>query len=240
MEPTAAIRRFYAAATAEEMDAGFGVLLDGRSLRTPHKALFVAPTLALAEAIAAEWAAQTDVVRPQTMPLTRLANVAIDRTPGARDDMADMIAGYGETDLLCHRAQAPEALVARQAQAWDPPLAWAGDVLGAALVAVPGVIAAEQAPAALARIKALALGMNDFALTGLAHGVGLTGSAVLGLAIAHGAPPAGEDLLKAAALDDLWSLETWGEDGELRARVQRLRGELQALEAWFVGLVRSR
>jgi chaperone required for assembly of F1-ATPase len=220
----------------EPTETGFRVLLDGRTLRTPHKALFEVPTAALAEAIAAEWAAQGETVRPGTMPLTRLANVAIDRTPEARADMADMIAGYGETDLLCHRAETPEGLIARQAQAWDPALAWAAETLGVRLTVVVGIIAAEQPPDTLARLKALALAMDDFALTGLAHGAGLTGSAVLALCLAQRAAPSGEALLSAAALDELWSLETWGEDAELRARVERLQGELAALEGWFLAL----
>ena len=235
MEPTAPIRRFYQEATAAPAESGgCVVLLDGRTLRTPHKALFVVPHTALAQAIAVEWTAQVATVRPETMPLTRLANVAIDRTPGARADMADMIAGYGETDLLCHRAATPEALMAEQAAAWDPPLAWAKEVLGVALAPVVGVMATEQDPASLSRLRELALALDDFALTGLAHALGLMGSAVLGFAAARGAAPAGQALFEAAALDELWSQKTWGEDAELTARLNRLRGDLAALEAWFL------
>jgi chaperone required for assembly of F1-ATPase len=236
MEPTAPIRRFYAEAAVEAVEAGFRVTLDARPLRTPHKALFVVPTEALAQAIAAEWAGQGDVIRPETMPLTRLANVALDRTPGAREDMADMIAGYGETDLLCLRADNPEGLVARQAQAWGPPLAWAREALGVTLIPVAGIMATEQDPESLARLRQEAVALDDFALTGLAHAVGQTGSAILGLAIARGAQPMGEALFEAAALDELWSQKTWGEDVELTVRLERLKAELAALEAWFLAL----
>ncbi len=236
-EPTAPIRRFYAQATFSPADSGgFAVLLDGRTLRTPMKTHLVLPSEALGAQVAAEWAGQADVVRPETMPLTRLANVALDRTPHARADMAAMIRGYGETDLLCHRADSPEALVARQAAAWDPPLAWAAQSLGVTLIPVAGVMATEQHPASLDRIEATALALDDFALTGLAHAVGLTGSAVLGLALAHEAQFRGEALFAAAALDELWSRETWGEDADLTARLDRLRGELAALAAWFLAL----
>lgn len=236
-EPTAPIRRFYAEASFGPAETGgFAVLLDGRTLRTPMKTPLVAPTDTLAAQIAAEWAGQAEVVRPETLPLTRLANVALDRAPHARADMAAMIRGYGETDLLCHRADSPEALAARQAAAWDPPLAWAAQTLGITLVPVAGVMATEQDPASLDRIEATALALDDFALTGFAHAVGLTGSAVLGLALTQEAHFRGEALFAAAALDELWSLQTWGEDTELTARLERLKGELAALEAWFASI----
>jgi chaperone required for assembly of F1-ATPase len=236
-EPTAPIRRFYKEAVVSHAEAGgHAVLLDARTLRTPMKAPLVLPTEALAAAIVAEWAGQGEVVRPETMPLTRLANVALDRTPEARGDIAAMIRGYGETDLLCHRADRPEGLVARQASAWDPPLAWAAQSLGVTLVPVAGVMATEQHPASLDRIAAAALALDDFSLTGLAHAVGVTGSAVLGLALACEAEFRGEALFAAAALDELWGQEVWGEDAELTTRLERLKGELAALEEWFLAL----
>lgn len=236
-EPSAPLRRFYADASSAPAEAGgFAVLLDGRTVRTPAKAALLAPTAALGRAIAAEWAGQGEAIQPGTMPLTRLANVAIDRTPRTRADIAEMIASYAETDLLCHRAEAPVALVRRQAQAWDPPLEWAARSEGVRLVAVAGVMATEQDVASLERVRQAALALDDFALTGFAHGVGLTGSAILGLALVRGAAPQGQALFEAAALDELWSLETWGQDGELAARVERVRGELAALEAWFLAL----
>jgi chaperone required for assembly of F1-ATPase len=236
-EPTAPIRRFYKNATISPAEAGgHAVLLDGRTLRTPMKAPLVLPTEALAQAVASEWAGQGETVRPETMPLTRLANVALDRTPDARAEMAAMIRGYGETDLLCHRAETPEALIAEQARCWDPPLAWAARTLGVSLVPVAGILATAQDQASLDRIEATALALDDFALTGLAHAVGLMGSAILGLAIAQKGEPQGEALFEAAALDELWSQKTWGDDAELKSRLERLRGEWAALEDWFASL----
>jgi chaperone required for assembly of F1-ATPase len=229
-------RRFYREAAVAKTGSGFAVTLDGRSVKTPAKAALEVPTAALAGAIVQEWANQAEHIDPHTMPLTRLANVAIDRTPLAREEMAAMIAKYGETDLLCHRAMAPDALVQRQTQAWDGPLTWAREALNVPLVAVPGVVAHPQAPEALTQIASIALRLDDYALTGLAHATGLTGSVVLGLCIAHRAHPTKQDLFAAAALEELWSLETWGQDDDLEARIARVRLELAALEVWFAAV----
>ncbi len=126
-------KRFWQAATAEATEGGFTVRLDGRPVKTPAKAPLVLPTLALAQAIAAEWDAQTGTVRPATMPLTRAANSAIDKVAPMRAEVIAELAGYGGTDLLCYRAEGPEALVARQAAAWDPLLDWAATALRAPL-----------------------------------------------------------------------------------------------------------
>jgi chaperone required for assembly of F1-ATPase len=236
METPGQFRRFYKQASVREDVGGFSVTLDGRALKTPLKLSFVTPTRALADLCAAEWEKQSDLVNPANMPLTRLVNVALDHTPRARAEMAAHVTKYGETDLLCHRAEHPEKLALRQSAHWDGPLAWACESLGVRLSPVVGVIAANQEAAALSRIKEIAAGQDDFRLTGLAHGAGLTGSAVLALAMLQGAPPAGDALFRAAALDELWSEETWGADDELGARLARLRGELAALEAFFAAL----
>jgi chaperone required for assembly of F1-ATPase len=228
-------RRFYATAQAGPREAGFTVLLDGRALKTPAKAAFIVPTSALAQACAAEWAAQGDHIRPEAMPLTRLANVAIDRTPLSREALAVGIGQYVETDLVCHRAAGPEGLVRRQAQAWDPIVTWARAAIGAAFTVVTGVIAAapDEAGARTAAAKAAAL--DDFRLTGVAHAVGLMGSAALAFALMAGRLDA-DGAFAAAALDDLYQLEVWGEDAEAHARLERLRAEIDALAAWFAAL----
>lgn len=230
------LKRFYAAAEPAETDGGFTVLLDGRALKTPAKRAFVAPTAALAALVAAEWAGQGDTIDPDAMPATRLANVAIDRTPAARAVMIDGVVGYLETDLLCHRAAYPDELARRQAASWDPPLAWARAALGADLTVTVGVIAAPQDPAAGPAARAVADRFDDFALTALAHGAGVTGSAVLAFAVALRAPPMGDALFEAVALDDLHQLAAWGEEEALRARVERTRGELAALEAFVAAI----
>ncbi|MEX2520796.1 MAG: ATP12 family protein, partial [Paracoccaceae bacterium] len=139
-----AMKRFYKTAAHAPAPGGWTVALDGRPIRTPARAAFYAPTAALAEAAAAEWAAQTDLVRPPDMPITRAINTAIDRTTPEYDAVAEMVAAYGGSDLVCYRAEAPAGLRARQVEAWDPLLAWAHDAHGARLIAATGVMHALQ------------------------------------------------------------------------------------------------
>jgi chaperone required for assembly of F1-ATPase len=231
----AAPRRFYADVAAEARQGGFAVLLDGRQLRTPEKSIFLAPSRALAEACADEWRAQGETVRLDSMPLTRLVNTAIDRTPGTRALSVESIAGYAATDLVCHRADSPPALVQRQTDAWNALVDWARDDLGAPLNVVTGVMAADQPPEARIAFAAAADACDDFALTGLARAVGVAGSAVIGLALQRGRLSA-DAAYAAACLDDLWQLETWGEDFVARQRLDALKIEFDALGAWFAAL----
>jgi len=228
-------KRFYKDATAAAKDGGAAVLIDGRHMRTPGKTALVVPTMALAEACAAEWRAQGDIVRPDSMPITRLVNVALDHTARTRDIIVESIAGYAATDLVCHRATHPETLAAKQATAWDPLVAWAHETLNAPLVVVPGVIAADQPREARTAFERAADAHNDFALTGLAHAVGISGSGVLGFAMSFGRLDA-IAAFEAACLDDLWQLETWGEDHFARKRLDDLEAEFVALGAYFTAL----
>lgn len=235
---TGPARRFYAKAEAVEIEGGFGVALDGRALRTPGKLPLVAPTRALAELCAAEWDAQADEIRPATMPVSRLANVAVERTPLARDAIVANIAQYAETDLLCHRADHPARLVERQAAAWNPLLDWAADALGVRLYPSTGILIDPRNPQAVPGIQALAAARDDFTLTGLAHATGLAGSCILGFALERGRI-SGAEAAGLASLDEDWSLETWGEDAEARARLAAQAAEFSALEAFFSALARS-
>lgn len=232
---TDAPRRFYTDVTAELRQGGFAVLLDARQLRTPGKAPLLAPTQALAEACAAEWRAQGESVRMETMPLTRLVNTAIDQTPNTRALSVESIAGYAATDLVCHRAETPAPLVQRQADVWGPLVDWARHDLGAPLKVVAGVIAADQPHAARNAFAAAADACDDFALTGLARAVGISGSGVIGLALQRGRLGA-DEAYAAACLDDLWQLETWGEDFIARQRLDALKEEFATLGAWFSAL----
>ncbi len=228
-------RRFYGEARAGAEAGGFAVLLDTRPVRTPGKALLRVPTMALAEALAAEWGAQGETILPQTMPLTRLANVVLDHTPKAREALIAHVVKFAETDLLSHRAESPQTLVRRQAALWDPLLDWAGQALAVKLMAAAGVVALNQPQAALDAVRALLSGLDDFALTGAAHAAGLSGSAVIALALQCGRLT-GQDAFEAACLDELFQLETWGEDREARARLDRACEEYKALAAWFGAL----
>jgi chaperone required for assembly of F1-ATPase len=231
-------RRFYAAATAEPEGPGWTVRLDGRAVRTPAKAPLVLPTRALAEAIAAEWAAQDGAIDPASMPLARAANSAIDKVVVQRAEVAAMLASYGETDLLCHRAEAPAALAARQALAWDPLLAWAAADLGAPLTPATGVMPVVQPSASLARLRAALDALDAFELTAAHDLVTLSGSVVIGLAALQGRFSA-DDLWRAATVDDAWQAEIWGHDDEaFRAAEARREAFLSA--ARFLSLTRAR
>jgi chaperone required for assembly of F1-ATPase len=208
-----AARRFWSEARVAEEPAGYGVRLDDRPVRTPAKAPLTLPTRALAEAVASEWAAQSGVVVPATMPMTRMANSAIDKVTPQRDEVIGHLAGYGETDLLCYRADAPEDLVSRQAAAWDPWLDWLDDRYGVRLVTVAGVIPEPQDPGHIARLEAEIAKLTVFELAAFHDLVGLPGSLVLGLAIAFSdADPL--TVWEQSRVDELWQIEQWGMDEE--------------------------
>jgi len=230
-----AARRFYENAEPVAVEGGYGVSLDGRTLRTPGRLVFATPTFALAQACAAEWAAQVGVIRPASMPLTRLANVAVERTPPTRGPIVESVAKYAETDLVCHRADRPARLVERQSAVWDPLLDWADGALGVRLQPVVGIGIDRRNLEAVSAIAARAAGLDDFRLTGLAHAAGLAGSCIIGFAMLHGAL-GGAQAAGAAALDEDWALETWGEDAEARARLAGQAAEFTALERFFATL----
>jgi chaperone required for assembly of F1-ATPase len=225
-------RRFYqhAAATPEH-----GVALDQRTLRTPGGAAFIAPTAGLAQAIAGEWAGQGEHIVPTSMPLTQLAFAAIDWTPKSRDQLALYVAAYAETDLCCHRADAPAELIARQADVWNPLVAWGARAHGLALPVVTGVIAADIDPQMRERLAAHARGLDDFRLTALAQATGLAGSALIALALLAGRLDA-EGAFQAASLDTRWSLDHWGEDIEARAKLDTQRAEFDNVARFVAAL----
>ncbi len=218
-----AARRFWKETMVAQRDGGFAILLDGRPVRTPAKRPLLLPTPALADSIAAEWDAQAATVDPLTMPVTRAANAALDKMEVARDDTIAGIAAYGASDLLCHRAETPEMLVRRQRQAWDPLLDWAADTFGARLHPVAGVMPANQPQAALDRLTAEVGGFSNFGLTALAELVSISGSLVIGLAVAHRrlTPDTAWALSR---IDEDWQQENWGADDEASAHAA-LRNE---------------
>ncbi len=217
-------KRFWKEATVESRPEGHAVLLDGRAVKTPAKNPLVLPAAALAREIAAEWQAQGDQVDPATMPQTRRANAAIDGVAARMDEVVDMLADYAASDLLCHRAEAPRELAARQADRWNPYLDRAADELGARLVPATGVMPRPQDPAARDRLRAVLAAFDPFRLTALHDLVTLTGSVILGLAAARGweAP---ETVWQDSRLDEEWQIAQWGEDAEARAAAERKRAE---------------
>lgn len=220
-------KRFYkAAAVGEAGEGGYPLLLDGRPIRTPARRALAAPTAALAGALATEWHAQTDLIDPGRMPLTRLANAIIDAVADRPEAVADEVAKYLGSDLLFYRAGTPAGLVAKQAQAWDPVLAWARDALGARFVQVEGVIHAAQPEHAVSAGRA-AIPENAWRLGAVSLITSVTGSALLALAVAQDAlaPDAAWD---AAHVDEDWQMAQWGRDElALKRRVYR-RAEFDA------------
>lgn len=236
MTEAPAPRRFYKeAVVAPAEGGGFAVLLDARALRTPGGAPFIVPTEALAAACAKEWNAQGEHILPASMPVTQLAFASLDWTGDRRGDRIAYIAAYGETDLCCHRAETPSELAARQAAIWDPLVEWGDSELGARLPVVTGVIAAAVDESALDTLRAHAEALDDFRLTALTQATGLAGSALIGAALLRGRLGA-EEAFAAASLDDIWSLEHWGEDEEARARLERMRMEFDAVARFLAAL----
>lgn len=215
-------KRFWAEARTAEAPGGWEVRLDGRPVRTPAKAPLVLPTRALAEAIAEEWDEQKDEIDPRRMPLTRAANAAIDKVAVQRDEVVAMLAAYGETDLLCHRADHPEELVRRQRESWDPLLAWAAAALGASLAVTEGVIGVAQPAESLDRLRAEVDALDPFELTAFHDLVALSGSLIIGLAALKRAESA-ETLWRASRLDEEWQAELWGSDAEAAEAAEEKR-----------------
>lgn len=225
-------RRFYVEVSVARGEAGWAVMLDGRALRTPEKKLLAFPAEALAGVIADEWRAQAERIDLQSMFNTRLANVAIDRTPAARAELAAEAAKYAETDLVCHLAEGPAVLRDRQEAAWAPLRDWAAEALGVNLQPVAGIVPKAQPRASVEAVRRHAAGLDDFRLSGLLHGVGLLGSAVLGLAVERGRVSAAE-AYELSRIDEAFQAAQWGEDDEAVRRADRHRAEARALDLWF-------
>ena len=206
-------RRFWTEATVTAEAGGFTVLLDARPVRTPLKAPLILPTEGLAQAVAAEWQAQQGTVNPATMPFTRTANSAIDKVAPQFDAVAAMLAEYGGTDLLCYRATDPQALIARQAAAWDPLLDWASEALQSPLHATAGVMHIDQPAASLTRLHRSVSDLSPFQLAAFHDLVAISGSLVLALAVTRGRLTA-EQGWTLGRVDEDWQIEAWGTDAE--------------------------
>ncbi|MBB5517074.1 chaperone required for assembly of F1-ATPase [Rubricella aquisinus] len=222
-------KRFWKQASVAEAEAGYTITLDGRPVHTPMKTVLVVPTRALALAIAEEWEAQEDAINPETMPLTRAANSAQEKVAPHLDAVRDMLAEYGDTDLICYRAEGPEALIARQSEAWDPLLAWAAEAYGARLIPVTGVMYHAQLPEARAKLRAALDGMDPFRLTGVHDLITISGSLILGLAVADRHLRAA-DAWSLARIDEAWQEEQWGEDSEAQDAATRKRADFLRAE----------
>ena len=208
-------KRFYASAGVAETDGGFSITLDGRPIKTPSGKIVIAPQREIAEAIAAEWQAQREIIDPLTMPLTRFAN-SIAEVGDHVDAVADDAAKYLGTDLLFYRAGHPEALVAREAAHWDPVLSWAANELGAHFILSEGIVHAAQPAQAISAARGV-FPADPWSVAALHVVTTLTGSALLALALLHGVLDS-EQVWAAAHVDEDWNIEKWGLDEEVAAR----------------------
>ncbi|WP_022682857.1 ATP12 family chaperone protein [Sphingobium bisphenolivorans] len=231
------MKRFYKDVAIVAGDAGYEVQLDGRPIRTPARAALVLPNARLAEAIADEWGAQGDVVDPRSMPFTGLANGAIDQIVPNRESFAASIARYGESDLLCYRAEGPAELIEREESAWNPLLEWAMRRYDVTFHVTHGIIPVEQPAHTLEQLGAVVAALDPFTLAGLSTLVTLSGSLICGLAIIEGGHDA-DAIWAASEIDEAWEVEQWGEDAEAAARSARRRAEF-ATACTFCELVRD-
>ncbi|MEX1148080.1 MAG: ATP12 family protein [Sphingomonadales bacterium] len=221
------MKRFYKAVTVEAQDAGFAVLLDGRTVKTPGRAVLTLPTGALADAVAGEWDVQDDAITPDTMPLTRHANTAIDRIAGQREPVIGEIVSFAATDTICYRADYPPELTEREAEAWQPVLVWLREAYGAALVTASGIIHQPQPDDALDRLRGVVSDYDEFRLAALHTLTTVSGSLALALAVAGGRTPAAE-AFELSQIDETFQAERWGLDSQAQVRRDRLRGEMIA------------
>lgn len=220
-------RRFYEAVDVTATDGGYGVLLDGRDIRTPLKNVLEVPTRALAEAVANEWADQEEFIDPSAMPLTRFSNTALDRVIGREPDIVEEIVSYVRSDLVCYRAEGPDALIERQARAWDDPMGRVENRIAARFALVQGVMYQEQPAGTIDRFANIVAGCNAHMLTALHNLTTLTGSAIL----AYDTLFLGRDAevaWSAAHVDEDWQIEFWGEDLEAARRRARRKGDFDA------------
>jgi chaperone required for assembly of F1-ATPase len=210
-------RRFYKTVSVTGSAAPFSVRLDERPLRSPQKRALDLPTRALADAVAAEWEMQGEKVDPQSMPVTRLANTALDRVAPDLDRIIGEIVDFAGSDLTCYRAEKPQGLAERQAKAWQPVLDWARSALGAEFTVTEGVVHIQQPAATLQATRDYLAGKSPWALTAIHNVTTLTSSALIAVMACDGAIPASE-AWAAAHIDEDWQIEHWGWDEEARHR----------------------
>jgi chaperone required for assembly of F1-ATPase len=221
-------KRFYKEAGVSESGGTFAVLLDGKSAKTPARNALALPGAALASAIAAEWNAIESEIDPVRLPLTRLANLAIDAIANAPQPVVDEIVQYAASDLVFYRAEGPEGLVALQNERWNPVLDWAALKLNARFILAQGVIHMRQPDGSLAAVREAAEQLQKpFALAAAASATNIGGSALIALALADGAL-SGDEAWNAAHVDEQWNISQWGEDDEAQRRLAARHAEFSA------------
>jgi chaperone required for assembly of F1-ATPase len=221
---TALQKRFWKEVSVRPATAGYGIYLDDKPLKTPLKTSLLAPTMAVAEGIAAEWEAVEEKINPLEMHLTRCANATLDKVVIDHGAVAGMLAEYGATDLLCYRADGPKELVERQAKAWDPLLDWMGQKYDVTLIATTGIMHVHQPSDGQNKLRAVVCAYDPWRLTALHDLVTISGSLVLGLAVATKHLSA-KDVWPLSRIDETWQEEQWGIDEAANAAAEIKRSD---------------
>lgn len=221
------MKRFWKDVSVDREEGGWELRLDERAVKTPARAALEVPTEALAEAIAEEWRGVGETIDPRAMPLTGIANAAIDRVGPDEESFARALACYAETDLACYRAEGPRELVTRQEASWDPLLAWARRRYDVHFATTAGVIHVAQPPATVEQLSHAVVSLDAFHLAALSPLVTIGGSLVAALAVLEKAVTP-EDAWQAVNLDDSWQFEQWGADAEAEAGLEARRRDFLA------------
>jgi chaperone required for assembly of F1-ATPase len=221
------VKRFWKQAQVVERDGGWGVELDGKPLRTPAREPLTVPTKALAEAIAAEWNGVGDKIEPGAMPLTGLANAAIDRVASDKETFAHGLARYAEVDLACYRADGPDALIERQTEQWDALLAWGRRRFDVDFCTTSGIVHVDQPAATIDLLSHAVAALDPFRLAGLSPLITIGGSLLAGLGVLEGALTP-DQAWDAVTVDDRWQLEQWGSDPLAEAALDNRRRDFMA------------
>ena len=221
------MKRSWKDVAVQAEQGGWSVMLDGRPVRTPARAALLVPTQALADGIADEWRSVAEEIDPRAMPLTGLANAAIDRVAADRAAFAAGLARYAEADLACYRAEGPRGLVERQEERWDPLLAWARRRYDVDFVTTSGIVHVDQPAAAVERLSHAVAALDAFHLAGLSPLVTIGGSLIAGLAVLEKAVTA-EEAWEAVSVDERWQLEQWGGDAEAEVALENRKRDFMA------------
>jgi chaperone required for assembly of F1-ATPase len=235
------MKRFYKQTGIEPAEGGWRILLDGRPMRTPAKSILLAPTRALAEAIATEWNEVPDgaEINVAHLPLTRLAATGLDRVTTQRARVIEETARYAGSDLLCYRATDPVSLVKRQHDTWQVLLDWAAERYGARLIVASGTSFVDQPADSVAALRCAVAAHSDLALSALYNLTHIAGSLVIALAVAEGRLSAGQ-AFDAAELDELYQIERWGEDPIAAGRHEGIRKDIAAAARFLSLLEKTR
>ena len=221
------MKRFWKVAQAVPAGKGWGLQLDERPLRTPGRALLVVPSEALGQAIAREWATAEGTIKPRAMPLTGLANAAIDSVDPDHAAFAAGLAEYALGDLICYRAEGPDTLAARQRESWNALLGWARRRYDIDFVTTTGLVHVAQPQATVDRLAHAVAELDPFHLAGLSPLVTIGGSLVAGLAVLEGALTP-DQAWHAVSIDERWQIEKWGADAEAEVALANRRHDFMA------------